>query len=104
MADPSSRPSARRVNDPRRGSYYKRMRLLVTCVVMLLLALVVYVVVVYSPLFEIERITANPTEHVTSDAISSLAAVPSGSTLFSVDEAGISRTPCGKPLDRLGQS
>ena len=95
--DLSSRPSARRVHDPRRGSYYKRMRLLVTCVVMLLLALVVYVVVVYSPLFEIERITANPTEHVTSDAISSLAAVPSGSTLFSVDEAGMAERLAANP-------
>ncbi len=95
--DLAGRPSARRSRDPRHGSYYRRMRLLVLSVVVLLLALIAYVVVVYSPLFEIKRIVANPTEHVTSETISALAAVPSGSTLFSVDEAGVSSRLSANP-------
>ncbi len=86
---PSARRGRRRTSDPRRASYRRRMRLLVVGLLALLLILVAYVVVVYSPMFEIERVNASPTEHVTSETISSLAAIPSGSTLFNIDEAGI---------------
>ncbi len=77
--------------DPRKGSYYKRMHLLVACLALIFVAIVAYVVLVYSPLFEIKRIVANPTEHVTSGEISALAAVPSGSTLFGLDEEGVAK-------------
>lgn len=93
LEDASGRrpPARRRGYDPRKESYYRRMRMLVASVVVLALVLIAYVVVVHSPLFEIKRITANPTQHVTSEQISALAAVPGGSTLFNVDEEGIAR-------------
>lgn len=91
----ADRPRAAR--DPRRQSYYRRMRMAVLSLVFVLLAVAAYAVVVYSPLFEIGRITANPTEHVTSETISELAAVPNGSTLFNVDEKGVSERLAANP-------
>lgn len=83
------RPSVSGRRDPRKASYYRRMGALAALVVAALACAVVYVVVVYSPLFAIERITCNPTEHLTGEAISELAQVPAGSTLFGIDEEGI---------------
>ena len=80
-----------RSNDPRKGSYYRRMRNLVLGVVLAALVVVAVLVVKFSPLFEIERITASPTAHVTSEEISAMAAVPAGSTLFSVDGDAIKK-------------
>lgn len=67
----------------------RRSRALVAVVVTVAAAVAVTLVVRYSPLFEIHRITATPTEHISSSTISSLAAVPEGSTLFNVDAGGI---------------
>ena len=83
--------------DPRKGSYYKRMRLLAACMTFFFVAIVVYVVLVYSPLFEIKSIAANPTEHVTSEQIRELASVPSGSTLFGLDEEGVTERLSANP-------
>lgn len=92
-----NRPRARRGGDPRNASYVKRMRRLVLGVVTLMLVLVIYVVAMYSPLFEIKSIMASPTAHVSSETISTLAAVPGGSTLFNVDERGIAERLAANP-------
>ena len=76
------RRSVRARHDPRKESYYRRMRVLAVSVVSLMLVLIAYVVVVYSPLFE---------------TISSLAAVPGGSTLFNVDEKGVAERLAANP-------
>jgi|GEM_PF-2546591 len=86
-----------RVKDPRKGQYYRSLRKLVLFFVMVLLLFVAYVLVVHSPLFEIQSINANPTEHVTSEEISDLAAVPAGSTLFGFDEKGIEERLLSNP-------
>lgn len=86
-----------RAKDPRRGQYYRRLRNLVLVVFLGLLLLVGYVLVVHSPLFEIQSINANPTEHITSEEISSLAAVPAGSTLFGYDRQGIEERLLSNP-------
>lgn len=75
--------------NPRTAVYNRRIRRLVLGVVLVATALVVYLVLVYSPLFMIRAIVATPTEHVTSQTISSLAAVPEGSTLFNINERAI---------------
>ncbi len=89
--DLGQRPSVLERRNPRKQGYYKRMRLFVGLFAMVLLAVVLYVVVVFSPIFEIKRITCNPTEHLSSELISQLAAVPEGSTLFNVDEGGVAQ-------------
>lgn len=96
LDDYENRPRVRR-NDARNASYNKRMRTLVLSVVTLMFVLIVYVVVVFSPLFEIKSIMATPTAHVSSETISSLAAVPGGSTLFNVDERGIAERLAANP-------
>lgn len=91
------RPSARRGRgsrgrrevNPRTAVYNRRISRLVLGVVLVATALVLYLVVVYSPLFMIRSIVATPTEHVTSQTISSLANVPEGSTLFNVSDRDI---------------
>lgn len=94
----SARPSARgRGYDPRKASFQRRMRLTVTTIVVLMLVLIAYIVVIYSPLFEIKRIVATPTAHVNSETISSLAAVPGGSTLFNIDEKSIQERLSANP-------
>ena len=92
--DPYGRPSAqarraRREPDPRKARYYRTVRRLITFVVLVATAFVIYLVLVYSGLFAIKSIVATPTEHITSETISSLAAVPEGSTLFNVNEQKI---------------
>ncbi|MBS5450995.1 MAG: FtsQ-type POTRA domain-containing protein [Coriobacteriia bacterium] len=92
-----ARPSARggragrgrREVNPRTAVYNRTVRGLVLSVVLIATVLVLYLVVMYSPLFMIRTIEATPTEHVTSQAISELAAVPEGSTLFNVSEHDI---------------
>lgn len=76
-------------HDPRRAVYDRKVRRLILAVVLAATALVAYLVVVYSGIFAIRSIEAEPTAHVSAEDISRLAAVPEGSTLFSVDEAGI---------------
>ncbi len=92
------RPQARRRGvDPRKASYYRRKRILILAIVSLMVALIVYVVVVFSPLFEIKSIVASPTAHVNGETISTLAAVPGGSTLFNMDEKGIEERLVANP-------
>lgn len=91
------RTRRRRASNPRTAVYDRKMRLLIASVVLIATALVVYLVLVYSPLFMIRSIVATPTEHVTSETISSLAAVPEGSTLFSVNEREIVERIQGNP-------
>ncbi len=92
------RPQARRRGvDPRKASYYRRKRILILSIVSLMVALIVYVVVVFSPLFEIKSIVASPTAHVNGETISTLAAVPGGSTLFNMDEKGIEERLVANP-------
>ena len=92
------RPQARRRGaDPRKASYYRRKRVLILSIVSLMVALIVYVVVVFSPLFEIKSIVASPTAHVNGETISALAAVPGGSTLFNMDEQGIEERLVANP-------
>lgn len=85
------RPSVSGRRDPRKASYYRRMGALAALVVGALLCVAAYFVVVRSPLFAIERITCNPTEHLSAEDISGLAQVPAGSTLFGIDEDAIAR-------------
>lgn len=93
-----ARASVRPASDPRLvRSYNRQLRMVVCGIAAVLLAFAVYVVVVYSSLFEIERITCSDTEHVTSDTIRELASVPNGSTLFNVDEKGVSERLAANP-------
>lgn len=89
----SARPGGRRSilggADPRRANYNRKVRLILLAVVAVALGFSAVLVARYSGLFAIHGITATPTTHVSSQTISSLAAVPEGSTLFSVDEAQI---------------
>ena len=78
-------------SDPRHASYNRKVRLIVTCVVVAALALSAYLVAVNSSLFAIKSIVATPTQHISSETISSLAAVPEGSTLFNIDEEAIAQ-------------
>lgn len=75
--------------NPRTAVYNRRISRLVFGVVLVATVLVAYLVVVYSPLFMIRSIVATPTEHISSQTISSLANVPEGSTLFSVNDREI---------------
>lgn len=91
-----SRPSGRRTilggADPRTANYNRKVRLILLVVVALALGFSAILVARYSGLFAIHGITATPTTHVSSQTISSLAAVPEGSTLFSVDEEQIAKS------------
>lgn len=82
--------------DPRRAAYDRKVGRIIAVVVLAAVALVVYLVVTYSSLFAIRSIVATPTQHIDAQTISQLAAVPEGSTLFSVDERGIA--------DRIAQN
>ncbi|MBR2836532.1 MAG: FtsQ-type POTRA domain-containing protein [Coriobacteriales bacterium] len=73
----------------RNRSFVKRRRILVTAVVLIAAIIVVVLVLRYSPLFEIRKIAANQTEHVSSTTISSLAVIPDGATLFNLDESKV---------------
>lgn len=101
FSDDLKRPAARRRAhkrvDPRKQRYYRRVRLLVGSVVGVTSAIVIYLVLMYSPLFEVRTIAATPTEHITSSTISTLAAVPEGSTLLNVDEQGIANRLAANP-------
>jgi cell division protein FtsQ len=72
--------------DPRRANYNRKIRLIIIGIVVVALGLSAYLVAVNSQLFEIKSIVATPTTHISSETISSLAAVPEGSTLLSINE------------------
>lgn len=76
-------------SDPRRASYNRRVRILLLTVTTVVLALVAYLVVTRSPLFAIKSVVSTPTTHITQEAITQLAAIPEGSTLYNVDERAI---------------
>lgn len=88
-----ARPSA----DPRRAVYDRKVRRIIAVVIAVAVALVTYLVVTYSSLFAIRSIVATPTQHIDAQTISQLAAVPEGSTLFSVDEHGIAERIAANP-------
>lgn len=75
--------------DPRQANYIRKVRLLTGAVLLAILAVAAYLVVANSGIFAIKSIVATPTTHISSETISSLAAVPEGSTLFNINEAEI---------------
>lgn len=86
------RPSAVRVRperDPRRASYNRKVSLLIFGVLAVAIALVGYLVVAYSGLFEVRSLEVTPCEHLTTQQVAELAAIPAGSTQFNLDERGI---------------
>ena len=78
-------------SDPRKARYRSKVRLLVLAVVALVIGVAIYLVMAYSGIFAIRRISVNPTEHISQDTVATLAAVPEGSTLFSINEAQIAQ-------------
>lgn len=82
-----SRASAR--SDPRKAGYYRKVRAIVGLAVTLVILAIAFLIVTRSPLFRVETVYATSTSHVSAETISSLAAVPVGSTLFSIDEDAI---------------
>lgn len=69
---------------------YRRYLVRLTVIISIVAALAIGAVLVYnSSLFTITNVRVSGVEHLTSEEMSALAAVPSGSTLLRVDAAGI---------------
>lgn len=69
---------------------YKRYVVRIAVVLTLIIALLVGGIVIYnSNLFTITQVNVKGVEHLTADEMTELAAVPTGTTLLRVDEAGI---------------
>lgn len=71
---------------------YKRYVTRIAVVLGIVITLLVGGIVVYnSSLFTITQVTVKDVEHLTADKMTDLAAIPTGTTLLRVDEAGIKR-------------
>lgn len=94
----TTRPEGRRgAAMPQNKSFTRRKRLFVCTMVAVCALFLTYVVCVWSPLFQIKRIVVMPTQRVSDQTVSDLAAIPAGSTLFGFDEAGVEKRLLANP-------
>lgn len=92
------RPEGRRgAAMPENKSFARRKRLFVCAMVTVCALFLAYVVCVWSPIFQIKRIVVMPTQRVSDQTVSDLAAIPAGSTLFGFDEAGVEKRLLANP-------
>ena len=71
-------------------SHARRLVLLgIVLAAVAMLALLAVLVLSYTPAFTISKVEADPTDHLSEDAIVRLAAVPEGATLLNLDESSV---------------
>lgn len=93
-ATSSSRAARRPEPGERTGANLVVRRVMIGGIVVaasLLVALLGYVILSFTPVFTIQNVQAQATEHLSQEAIGKLADIPAGTTLLNLDEAAITQ-------------
>lgn len=93
-ATSSSRAARRPEPGERTGANLVVRRVMIGGIVVaasLLVALLGYVILSFTPVFTIQNVQAQATDHLSQEAIGKLADIPAGTTLLNLDEAAITQ-------------